>query len=146
MTYLHIWQETCGFYLSKVIINKIDRVLMEESKNEKEVINKAENESEESELTSPATQVEEKTENISEKLKKLEEENAGLSDQNLRLTADFENFRKRIQKERIRLISTAQVGLVTKLLPILDDFERALAALEESDNTDTIDKGNETDL
>jgi len=48
-----------------------------------------------------------------------------------RLQADFENFRKRKEKERIALIKFATEGLVCELVPILSNFERALAASEK---------------
>ena len=49
-------------------------------------------------------------------------------DQHLRLIAEFDNFRKRTIKERISLFSTAGQDIMTSLLPILDDLERAIEA------------------
>ena len=49
-------------------------------------------------------------------------------DQHLRLIAEFDNFRRRTAKERISLFSTAGQDIVTSLLPILDDLERAIEA------------------
>tara|TARA_B100001778_G_scaffold320980_1_gene311909 strand:+ start:245 stop:802 length:558 start_codon:yes stop_codon:yes gene_type:complete len=49
-------------------------------------------------------------------------------DKNLRLFAEFENFRKRTAKERIELLSTANKDIMTILLPILDNFERSIKA------------------
>ena len=49
-------------------------------------------------------------------------------DKNLRLFAEFDNFRKRTAKERIELFSTASQDIMTSLLPILDNFERAFKA------------------
>ena len=49
-------------------------------------------------------------------------------DKNLRLFAEFENFRKRTAKERIELFSTANKDIMTVLLPILDNFERSIKA------------------
>jgi molecular chaperone GrpE len=46
-------------------------------------------------------------------------------DKNLRLFAEFDNFRKRTAKERIELFSTASQDIMTSLLPILDNFERS---------------------
>ena len=47
-------------------------------------------------------------------------------DRNLRLFAEFENFKKRTSRERIELFSTASEGVMVSLLPVLDDFDRAL--------------------
>ncbi len=49
-------------------------------------------------------------------------------DKNLRLFAEFENFRKRTAKERMELFSTANKDIMTILLPILDNFERSIKA------------------
>ena len=49
-------------------------------------------------------------------------------DKNLRLIAEFDNFRKRTAKERIELFATAGKDIMTSLLPILDDLERAIEA------------------
>ena len=49
-------------------------------------------------------------------------------DKNIRLFAEFDNFRKRTSKEKIDLYSTANKDLMTKLLPILDNFERCISA------------------
>ena len=54
-------------------------------------------------------------------------------DKNLRLFAEFENFRKRTAKERIELFSTANKDIMTILLPILDNFERSIKANNYSD-------------
>ncbi len=53
-------------------------------------------------------------------------------DRYLRLYADFENYRKRTTKERIDLFSSASRDLMTALLPVVDDFERALKALSDA--------------
>ena len=48
----------------------------------------------------------------------------------MRLHAEFENFKRRTAKERIDLYSTAGENILTSILPILDDFERAIKTLE----------------
>ncbi len=52
----------------------------------------------------------------------------------LRLFAEFENYKKRTAKERIELFKTAAQEVMVALLPVLDDFERALAELDENDD------------
>ena len=54
-------------------------------------------------------------------------------DKNLRLFAEFENFRKRTARERVELFTTANKDLITALLPILDNFERSIKANNYSD-------------
>jgi len=63
----------------------------------------------------------------------MEELLAAEKDKNLRLFAEFENFRKRTARERIELFSTANIDIMTALLPILDNFERSIIANNYSD-------------
>ena len=58
----------------------------------------------------------------------------------LRLFAEFENYKKRTARERIELFSTASEEVMTSLLPILDDFDRASAEIEKNKD-DEIFKG-----
>lgn len=58
---------------------------------------------------------------------RLQKEVSELKDKYLRLQADFENMRKRNARERIDLIHSASNELIKDLLPVLDDFERALS-------------------
>ena len=55
-------------------------------------------------------------------------------DKFLRLFAEFENFKKRTSKERMDLFKTAGQEVIVSLLPVLDDFERALKELSKSDD------------
>ena len=64
----------------------------------------------------------------------LEQEVAQWNDKYLRLYSEFDNYRKRSLKERIELGKSAASELITELLPVLDDFERALNALETSED------------
>tara|TARA_B110000091_G_scaffold155124_1_gene165183 strand:- start:376 stop:975 length:600 start_codon:yes stop_codon:yes gene_type:complete len=62
-------------------------------------------------------------------------------DKFLRLFAEFENYKKRTTKERIELFKTAGQELMTSLLPVADDFERALTHIEEDKETEELRKG-----
>ncbi len=62
-------------------------------------------------------------------------------DKYLRLFAEFENYRKRTSKERLELFSTASEDVMKTLLPILDDFERALTHIEEDKEAEDLRKG-----
>lgn len=63
---------------------------------------------------------------------KLQQENSELNDKYLRLFAEFDNYKRRTQKERIELLQTAGKDVVVSLLPVLDDFERAVKASEQA--------------
>lgn len=70
----------------------------------------------------------EPTDNTPEdEINRLQAEIADWKDKNARLYADFDNFRKRTARERLELIKTAAEDVVVSLLPVIDDFERALA-------------------
>jgi molecular chaperone GrpE len=69
-----------------------------------------------------------------DEIEKLKAEVQEAKDKYLRLYSEFENFRRRTAKERLDLIKTAHVDLMMALLPVLDDFERAQKALEESED------------
>lgn len=64
----------------------------------------------------------------------LQKELAAEKDKFLRLFAEFENYKKRTTRERLELHKTAGQEVITSLLPVLDDFDRALRELERSDD------------
>ncbi|SMO68870.1 nucleotide exchange factor GrpE [Solitalea koreensis] len=59
----------------------------------------------------------------------------------IRLYAEFDNFRRRTTKERVDLLQTAGRDVIISLLPILDDFDRALKAIEGQENLDPAMEG-----
>ncbi len=59
----------------------------------------------------------------------------------LRLYAEFENFRKRSAKERIDLIGTASADVLKEMLPILDDFERAIDSNKTASDIESVKEG-----
>jgi molecular chaperone GrpE len=63
---------------------------------------------------------------------------ADLKDKYLRLAAEFENYKRRTTKERIELFKTANQELMTALLPVLDDFERARNATAATDDANAV--------
>ena len=71
----------------------------------------------------------------------IEAELAEMKDKFMRLMAEFENFRRRTAKERIDLSKTATQDLMSDLLPVLDDMERARQSIETAKNTDAIVEG-----
>lgn len=71
----------------------------------------------------------------------IKEKLAVANDSYLRLAAEFDNYRRRTAKERLDLISTANEEIIIELLPIVDDFERALSLLKESKDSDAAKEG-----
>jgi molecular chaperone GrpE len=62
-------------------------------------------------------------------------------DKHLRLYADFDNFKKRNAKERLELILTASKDVIKELLPVIDDFERALKSAETATDVVAVKEG-----
>lgn len=75
------------------------------------------------------------------KIKNWEEEYNQLYDKYLLLYSDFDNFRKRTNKEKLDLINSANESLILDILPVLDDFERAMDSMKENANPESIMTG-----
>ena len=65
-----------------------------------------------------------------EQLEKTEEELLELKDKHIRLQAEFDNYRKRTLKERMELLKTASESVLMGILPVIDDFDRAIQTLD----------------
>ncbi|GGG25472.1 nucleotide exchange factor GrpE [Pontibacter amylolyticus] len=70
-----------------------------------------------------------------------EAELAEMKDKYIRLMAEFENFRRRTNKERLDLLKTANEDLMSELLPVLDDMERARQSMEATREIDALLQG-----
>ncbi len=75
------------------------------------------------------------------KIEELEEKNNELNDKYLRLYSEFDNYRKRTQKERLELLRNASQDMIVDLLPILDDFDRALQIMLADNQSSETSKG-----
>lgn len=64
-----------------------------------------------------------------------------LNDKFLRLYSEFDNYRRRTSKEKLDLAKTASEEVITDLLPVLDDFERAIKSSESASDSDAIKEG-----
>ena len=69
-----------------------------------------------------------------EAVKRLESELADLRDRHVRLAAEYDNFRKRVAKEKLELTDRAQAALAGKLLDVLDDLDRVESGGQLSEN------------
>ena len=93
---------------------------------ENEVVNELTNEAE----TETAEQEKSQEESVDE-TEELKARVAELEDKNLRMMAEFENYRRRTNKEKLDLIETAGERIFRDMLPLIDDFERALAVIDD---------------
>ena len=72
----------------------------------------------------------------------LEEELQEQKDKYLRLFAEFDNYKRRTSKERIELIQTAGKDMVTAMLDVMDDCDRAEKQMQQSDDINLVKEGN----
>lgn len=84
-----------------------------------------------------------KVEELEAKVAELENKVAKDKDDYIRLMAEFDNFRRRTSQEKLELVSVASMDTIKGLLPVLDDCERALAVLRESQDADAAKEGTE---
>lgn len=71
----------------------------------------------------------------------LKEQVNAEKDKYVRLYAEFENFRRRTAKERIELISSATGDLMKEIIPVLDDFDRAIGSNQEATDLEAVKAG-----
>lgn len=76
-----------------------------------------------------------------EKIAELEAKVADLEDAKLRQIAEFDNYRRRTNKEKLELMETAGENIFKEMLPLIDDFERAVDAMDKSDDINAVREG-----
>lgn len=102
--------------------------------------NTSENTTENVENTDASTNETEQAPELSAE-EKLQAEVQQLNDKYLRLYAEFDNYKRRTQKERVELLQTAGKDVIVSLLPVLDDFDRALKAMETAADVAPVKEG-----
>ena len=80
---------------------------------------------------------------LEKKVEELEAKAAKDKDDYIRLMAEFDNYRRRTAQEKLEIVSMASVETIKGLLPVLDDCERALQVLKDSDDSDAAQEGTE---
>lgn len=93
-----------------------------------------------SEEEKPVTDTNNENTSVTEE-EKLKKQVAELNDKYLRLYSEFDNFRKRTMKEKSELIKTASEDVLKSVLPVIDDFERAIKANETVTDASPIKEG-----
>ncbi len=161
-----LWQFSC-FYADKLSrlpsLASILRALFRESFNEKEktmTTDKKEalrEEEQEQQSVESAAQEEtlptedapskeggskkDKVSKLKKKNEELQQEVEELKDKYLRLFAEFDNYKKRMLREKMELLETASKDTIKALLPVLDDFDRAKAAAGEENSKEPFSEG-----
>ena len=83
----------------------------------------------------------EETDKIADEITQLTQKCEELNDKNLRLMAEFDNFRKRTLREKSDLIKTAGEKVFVNILPLIDDFERAMQAMDSTEDVLAVKEG-----
>lgn len=121
--------------MAKALINAIKILLMTEEKVQNEQENQPEkNQNETASNTHAPENSGENTENLQHKVNEL-------NDKYLRLYSEFENFRRRSAKEKLEIIGNANEKLLSDLLPILDDFDRAIESNKTVEDIQILKQG-----
>ena len=82
-----------------------------------------------------------KRDKTADKLKELEETIISKDDRYLRLQAEFDNYRKRTLKEKMELTKSAGESILLNILPVIDDFERAIQSINEAKEEGAVHDG-----
>lgn len=82
-----------------------------------------------------------KSADLERQVDELKEQVAKEKDDYVRLMAEFDNYRRRTAQERLELVSVASEDTIKGLLPVLDDFERAIKALADSSDSEAAKEG-----
>ena len=110
-------------------------------KHDKENLNPIEPKIESSNHEEPADEQDSIKIELENKISDLTANLASANDRYLRLSAEFDNFRKRTLKEKMDLMRNASESVMVNFLPVVDDVERAMKAIEFSDNLETTKEG-----
>ena len=127
--------------MSKKNKHKMSENFQSENDQEKEVLNSAEQNSETAQPDKEENNQEAQEETAETKLVKSEAEVADLKDRLLRQMAEFDNYRKRTMKEKAEIILNGSAGVVTDILPVIDDLERAIANSAKSEDYNALKEG-----
>lgn len=93
-----------------------------------------------SEAVENASCADENSENTQEEVS-IAEKLAEINDKYLRLVAEFDNFRKRMAREKLDILLTAGENVISGLLPVVDDFERAQEAMQPTNADNAVKEG-----
>ena len=112
-----------------------------ENQVEKEVVETVNNTEAVNDGEATAAEEVSETEQLQAKVAELEARVAELEDLKLRQMAEFDNFRRRTNKEKLELMTTAGERIFCDMLPLVDDFERAKVAMAKSEDINAVREG-----
>ena len=131
--------------MSKRNKHKMSENFESEKEQDKDILNCTDNESQPAQETNAQdgqeAPQEAQEETIESKLANSEAQVADLKDRLLRQMAEFDNYRKRTMKEKAEIILNGSAGVVTDILPVIDDLERAIANSAKSEDYNALKEG-----
>jgi len=113
-----------------------EEILENEEMSAQEVLNDVNevNDANDANEANEANEAEDETEALKARIEELE-------DKNLRMMAEFDNYRRRTNKEKLELMATAGERIFKEMLPLVDDMERAVDAMEKTDDINAVREG-----
>jgi len=137
LTFFKFWQYFCNqqkrIKMKFTNFFKNNTRMTTENKLNDEIVDPTPIENNESDTEALDAAIEERVEEISRE-EQLSQDLASEKDKFIRLFAEFENYKRRTAKERIELFKTANQDVLLALLPVLDDFDRALSEIKKTDD------------
>ncbi len=121
-----------------MIEENIDDVTFEDNKDN---IDHTQDTEQDTEVKKPKAEKKSRKLKAEKKIEELTEKNDELNDRYLRLYSEFDNYRKRTNKERLELLKSASQDVIIDLLPVLDDFDRAIKAMNDQEADEETIKG-----
>jgi len=115
-------------------VNVVDEALVDNNEAKAEPQNESEEEVDDVNIDS-------KQQEVDDEKAEVEPEVDDFKDKYIRLSAEFDNYRRRTLNEKINLTKTASESVITKLLPVIDDFDRAMTAMKETKDCDALHSG-----
>ena len=136
------WQSlTRGTGFEECRVESVELRVVESNSKQKKIMSKKKNK----QMTGEQAQAEDAKTNPVEDLQKQVEELkaqiAELNDKELRMMAEFDNYRRRTNKEKLELMETAGERIFKDMLPLVDDLERAMDAVQKSEDIEALKEG-----
>ena len=120
--------------------HKMEKDIVEEQQTQAQASEQVEIETEQPEVEHPETEA--SSEQLDAKrLEELQQQCADLKDKNLRMMAEFDNYRRRTSKEKLELEKTAGERIFKDMLSLVDDFERALSVMQSAEDIAAVREG-----
>lgn len=121
--------------------NEKEEVASDDNLTDNENVEEKENHEEKEKTSFWSRKHSKETQKLKSQLEETDAKYKELNDRFLRLYSEFDNYKKRTNKEKLDLLATASEKVLVALLPVIDDFERAIAANEKTEDIQAVKDG-----